>query len=97
MQRHTTSTGSAETEAIGAEIAETLAPGDVVLIEGELGAGKTTFVRGALRALGVRGPITSPTFVVGHAYDGSSRPGSSLPMPASRYRSRCEIGPAVPS
>jgi tRNA threonylcarbamoyladenosine biosynthesis protein TsaE len=71
MQRHTTSTSSAETEAIGAEVAETLAPGDVVLIEGELGAGKTTFVRGACRALGVHTPVTSPTFTIGQRYRGS--------------------------
>jgi tRNA threonylcarbamoyladenosine biosynthesis protein TsaE len=70
MQRHTTSTSSAETEAIGAEVAETLAPGDVVLIEGELGAGKTTFVRGACRALGVQTPVTSPTFTIGQRYRG---------------------------
>src|SRR4051812_14822391 len=61
---------AAETEALGAELARELRPGDVVLVSGELGAGKTTFVRGALRALGVTGPITSPTFVVGHLYDG---------------------------
>jgi tRNA threonylcarbamoyladenosine biosynthesis protein TsaE len=70
MQRHTTSTSSAETEAIAAEVAETLAPGDVVLIEGDLGAGKTTFVRGACRALGVQTPITSPTFTIGQRYRG---------------------------
>ena len=58
------------TERAGAELAAGLKPGDVVLVSGELGAGKTTFVRGALRALGVSGPITSPTFVVGHLYDG---------------------------
>jgi tRNA threonylcarbamoyladenosine biosynthesis protein TsaE len=40
-----------------------------VLVSGELGAGKTTFVRGAARALGVTEPVTSPTFVVGHLYD----------------------------
>jgi tRNA threonylcarbamoyladenosine biosynthesis protein TsaE len=71
MQRHTTSTSSAETAAIGAEVAETIAPGDVVLIEGELGAGKTTFVRGACRALGVHTPVTSPTFTIGQRYRGS--------------------------
>ena len=68
MQRQTTSISAAETEAIGAEVAGTLAPGDVVLIEGELGAGKTTFVRGACRALGVQTPVTSPTFTIGQRY-----------------------------
>ena len=58
-----------ETERTGAALAATLAPGDVVLVSGELGAGKTTFVRGAARALGVTEPVTSPTFVVGHLYD----------------------------
>jgi tRNA threonylcarbamoyladenosine biosynthesis protein TsaE len=58
----------AETEAVGAELALTLRPGDVVLISGELGAGKTTFVRGAARALGVTDPVTSPTFTIGHLY-----------------------------
>jgi tRNA threonylcarbamoyladenosine biosynthesis protein TsaE len=64
-----TSTGDpAATERAGAELAAGLRPGDVVLVSGELGSGKTTFVRGALRALGVEGPVTSPTFVVGHLY-----------------------------
>jgi tRNA threonylcarbamoyladenosine biosynthesis protein TsaE len=62
--------GPDATERAGAQLASTLERGDVVLVSGELGAGKTTFVRGALRALGVEGPITSPTFVVGHLYDG---------------------------
>lgn len=59
----------AETEALAARLAERLAPGDVVTISGELGAGKTTFVRGAARALGVTGPVSSPTFTIGHRYD----------------------------
>jgi tRNA threonylcarbamoyladenosine biosynthesis protein TsaE len=59
------SNGPEETEAAGAELAGRLAPGDVVLVSGELGSGKTTFVRGACRALGVRGPVTSPTFTIG--------------------------------
>jgi tRNA threonylcarbamoyladenosine biosynthesis protein TsaE len=46
--------------------------GDVVTVSGELGTGKTTFVRGACRALGVTQPVTSPTFTVGHRYDGVS-------------------------
>jgi tRNA threonylcarbamoyladenosine biosynthesis protein TsaE len=59
-----------ETEAAGAELAERLGPGDVVLVTGELGSGKTTFVRGAARALGVAGPVTSPTFTIGHLLQG---------------------------
>ena len=57
--------GPGETEAAGAELASRLTPGDVVLVSGELGSGKTTFVRGACRALGVEGPVTSPTFTIG--------------------------------
>jgi tRNA threonylcarbamoyladenosine biosynthesis protein TsaE len=57
-----------ETEALGAELATGLRDGDVVLVRGELGSGKTTFVRGAARALGVTDPITSPTFSIGHRY-----------------------------
>ena len=59
-----------ETEAVGAELARRLEPGDVVLVTGELGTGKTTFVRGAARALGVTGPVTSPTFTIGHVLPG---------------------------
>lgn len=62
-------TGSPEqTEMLGAELAADLRAGDVVLVEGELGAGKTTFVRGACRALGVTGVVTSPTFTIGQRY-----------------------------
>jgi tRNA threonylcarbamoyladenosine biosynthesis protein TsaE len=57
-----------ETEAVAAELAARLRPGDVVGVSGELGAGKTTFVRGAARALGVTGPVSSPTFTIGHRY-----------------------------
>ena len=60
----------AETEALAAELAADLRPGDVVTVSGELGAGKTTFVRGACRALGVTGHVTSPTFTIGHRYRG---------------------------
>ncbi len=58
----------AETESLGAELAGRLRAGDVVLVRGELGSGKTTLVRGAARALGVTDPITSPTFSIGHRY-----------------------------
>ena len=59
-----------ETEAIAAQLAARLAVGDVVTVSGELGSGKTTFVRGACRALGVTAPVTSPTFTIGHRYAG---------------------------
>lgn len=61
---------AAETEAAGERIAATLHPGDVVVISGEMGAGKTTLIRGACRALGVEGPVTSPTFTIGQRYAG---------------------------
>jgi len=59
-----------ETERIAADLAAELEPGDVVTVSGDLGSGKTTFVRGACRALGVDGPVTSPTFTIGHRYHG---------------------------
>jgi tRNA threonylcarbamoyladenosine biosynthesis protein TsaE len=64
------SASSDQTEEIAARLALALAPGDVVTVSGELGAGKTTFVRGACRALGVTAPVTSPTYTIGHRYEG---------------------------
>ena len=60
--------GPGETESLGADLAAALSGGDVVLLRGELGSGKTTLVRGAARALGVNDPVTSPTFSIGHRY-----------------------------
>ena len=60
-----------ETEAVAGRLARVLLPGDVVTVSGELGAGKTTFVRGACRALGVADRVTSPTFTIGHRYHGA--------------------------
>ncbi|HEY5285617.1 MAG TPA: tRNA (adenosine(37)-N6)-threonylcarbamoyltransferase complex ATPase subunit type 1 TsaE [Solirubrobacteraceae bacterium] len=62
---------STQTEALGAELAAALKPGDIVLVRGELGAGKTTLVRGAAKALGVGEMVTSPTFSIGHRYQGA--------------------------
>jgi tRNA threonylcarbamoyladenosine biosynthesis protein TsaE len=61
---------AAETEQVGARLASELAPGDVVLVTGELGTGKTTLIRGACRALGVTEPVLSPTFTIGRSYAG---------------------------
>lgn len=58
----------AETEQLGTELAETLRPGDVLALTGDLGAGKTTLARSIARALGIRGPVTSPTFTILQEY-----------------------------
>lgn len=71
---------AAETEALGARIAARLGPGDVVLLSGDLGAGKTTLVRGACRALGIAAPVTSPTFTIGRRYEGGRLPVSHLDL-----------------
>jgi tRNA threonylcarbamoyladenosine biosynthesis protein TsaE len=55
---------------VGGRLAATLEPGDVVLVSGELGSGKTTLIRGACRELGVEGAVTSPTFTIGRRYRG---------------------------
>lgn len=60
-----------ETERIAAGLARELFPGDIVTVAGELGAGKTTFVRGACRALGITVPVTSPTYTIGQRYAGN--------------------------
>jgi tRNA threonylcarbamoyladenosine biosynthesis protein TsaE len=64
------SSSASETEAIGARLAGGLRPGDIVLVRGELGVGKTTLIRGACRELGVSEPIVSPTFTIGRRYRG---------------------------
>ena len=75
----------AGTARVAAALAATLRPGDVVHLEGELGAGKTTFVRHAAAALGVAEPVTSPTFAVAHRYRGRD----GLPVAhLDLYRSR---------
>lgn len=71
VQRIVETSDPAGTESLGAELAAGLRDGDVVLVRGELGSGKTTLVRGAARALGVTGPVTSPTFSIGHRYRAS--------------------------
>jgi tRNA threonylcarbamoyladenosine biosynthesis protein TsaE len=71
---------AAETEALAADLAANLEAGDVVLVSGDLGAGKTTFVRGACRALGVTVPVTSPTFTIARRYEDGRVPVSHLDL-----------------
>jgi len=76
-KRHTASEGvargPAETELEGRKLASTLGPGDLVLVSGEVGAGKSTLIRAAMREMGVSGAIPSPTFTIGRLYEGESQ------------------------
>ncbi len=65
-----TSESAEETYRIAFDFAKTLKPGDVVLYEGDLGAGKTAFTKGIGSALGVEEPVTSPTFALVNEYEG---------------------------
>jgi tRNA threonylcarbamoyladenosine biosynthesis protein TsaE len=87
---------AAETEQLAARLAAGLVPGDVVLVSGELGSGKTTFVRGACRALGVTGAVTSPTFTIGHRYTGRTTDVSHLDLFRFRGLSAAEWGDLEP-
>jgi tRNA threonylcarbamoyladenosine biosynthesis protein TsaE len=68
--REEVTTSPAATEEAGRRLGERLKAGDVVLLTGELGAGKTTFVRGVARGLGSDGPVASPTFQLVRVYPG---------------------------
>jgi len=87
---------AAETEAVAAQLASRLRSGDVVFVSGELGSGKTTFVRGACRALGVADPVTSPTFTIGHRYRGIGMAVSHLDLFRFRDLSAAEWGDLEP-
>jgi tRNA threonylcarbamoyladenosine biosynthesis protein TsaE len=85
-----------ETEALAAELAARLVQGDVVTVAGELGSGKTTFVRGACLALGVRERVTSPTYTIGHRYHGSNGEVSHLDLYRFQGVSAAEWGDLEP-
>jgi tRNA threonylcarbamoyladenosine biosynthesis protein TsaE len=85
-----------ETEDVAASVARDLRSGDVVTVSGELGSGKTTFVRGACRALGVEGPVTSPTYTIGHRYHGRDGEVSHLDLYRFRGLSAAEWGDLEP-
>ena len=90
------SSSPAETERVGAALAAELVPGDVVTVSGELGAGKTTFVRGACRGLGVTRPVTSPTYTIGHRYHGDGVEVSHLDLYRFEGVSAAEWGDLEP-
>jgi tRNA threonylcarbamoyladenosine biosynthesis protein TsaE len=89
-------TSPEETEALAAALAARLVVGDLVTVAGELGSGKTTFVRGACRALGVRERVTSPTYTVGHRYHGAAGEVSHLDLYRFQGVSAAEWGDLEP-
>ena len=72
MERYSSSVE--ETEALGRALAQRLAPGAVVAFTGDLGAGKTAFVRGMAQGLGIAQRVTSPTFTIVNEYEGGRLP-----------------------
>ena len=96
MSEQHESSSPEETERIAAELAAELEPGDVVTVSGDLGSGKTTFVRGACRALGTDDPVTSPTFTIGHRYRGRDTEVSHLDLFRFRDVSAAEWGDLEP-
>ena len=66
-----------------------------MLLRGEMGAGKTTFVRGAARALGVSGPVTSPTFTIGRRYESERSPVALAHLDLHRLTSLADEDPAL--
>ena len=94
--REVRSASPAETESVAAALAGHLRSGDVVTVSGELGSGKTTFVRGACRALGVTVPVTSPTFTVGHRYPADTVDVSHLDLYRFQGFSAAEWGDLEP-
>jgi tRNA threonylcarbamoyladenosine biosynthesis protein TsaE len=85
-----------QTEALAAGLATRLSCGDVVTVAGELGSGKTTFVRGACTALGVRERVTSPTYTIGHRYHGAAGEVSHLDLFRFSGMSAAEWGDLEP-
>jgi tRNA threonylcarbamoyladenosine biosynthesis protein TsaE len=77
--------------ALGAQLAQALLPGDLVVLDGPLGAGKTTLVQGIGAGLGVRGPITSPTFVIARLHPSLCGGPDLVHADAYRLGSRLEV------
>ena len=68
------SSSPAQTRALGAKLARVLCPGDVLILQGDLGAGKSEFTRGIAQGLGISGPIPSPSFTILNVYEDGMMP-----------------------
>ncbi|MTE11640.1 tRNA (adenosine(37)-N6)-threonylcarbamoyltransferase complex ATPase subunit type 1 TsaE [Nocardia aurantiaca] len=75
-----------DTEALGRELAEHLHAGDLVILDGPLGAGKTALTRGIAAGLGVEGRVSSPTFIIARQHRAGSRPGAVALVHVDAYR-----------
>ncbi|MFF0452397.1 tRNA (adenosine(37)-N6)-threonylcarbamoyltransferase complex ATPase subunit type 1 TsaE [Nocardia africana] len=76
----------ADTEALGRELAAELRPGDLVVLDGPLGAGKTALTRGIAAGLGVEGRVSSPTFIIARQHRAGAAPGSIPLVHVDAYR-----------
>lgn len=85
-ERQWTVTSADETRSVGEELGRLLRAGDLVMLRGELGAGKTTFTQGIGRGMGVRGQVASPTFIVARVHPSIS--GGPDLIHADAYRIR---------
>jgi tRNA threonylcarbamoyladenosine biosynthesis protein TsaE len=83
--------GAQDTKAAAARLGRRLAAGDLVILSGELGAGKTTFTQGLAEGLGVRGPVTSPTFVIVHVHPSLTGGAPLVHVDAYRLGSLAEL------
>ena len=92
---------AADTEALGERLADGLGAGDLVVLTGPLGAGKTVLVRGLARGLGVTGPVTSPTFVIAREHrplpGGRGAAGARRRLPARRPRPSWTTSTSTPT
>lgn len=80
-----------ETKALGSKLGEHLRAGDVLILDGPLGAGKTTFAQGLAQGMNVRGPITSPTFVIYRIHPNEKTGPSLIHVDAYRLNSLSEV------
>jgi tRNA threonylcarbamoyladenosine biosynthesis protein TsaE len=82
---------AAQMRGLGRRLAALLRPGDLVVLTGALGAGKTTLVQGIGQGLGVRGPVTSPTFVIARVHPPAGTGPALVHADAYRLGSRAEV------